>query len=98
MIVKTNSNNLDTCTQDDILNFKSTCAKNRCKNIYIYMRQLVLMFYVVYHHYRPMLDITTQIRRYSRREKERKKKENGSLKREREEKGGVEEGKRIWAS
>jgi hypothetical protein len=36
-----------------------------------------------------MLDITTQIRRYSRREKERKKKENGLLKREREEKEGL---------
>ncbi len=47
------------------------------------------MFYVVYHHYRLMLDITTQIRRYSRREKERKKKENGLLKREREEKEGL---------
>jgi hypothetical protein len=37
------------------------------------------MFYVVYHYYRPMLDITTQIRRYSRRE--RKKKERGEKKR-----------------
>ncbi len=33
------------------------------------------MFYVVYHHYRPMLDITTQIRRYSRREEKRRKEE-----------------------
>jgi hypothetical protein len=33
------------------------------------------MFYVVYHYYRPMLDITTQIRRYSRREKKKRKEE-----------------------
>jgi hypothetical protein len=39
------------------------------------MQQLVPMFYVVYHHYRPMLDITTQIRRYSRREEKRRKEE-----------------------
>jgi len=54
------------------------------------MQQLVPMFYVVYHHYRPMLDITTQIRRYSRREKKketRKKKKTGSMKRERDKKG-----------
>ena len=37
-------------------------VKNRWNDTleYIYMQQLVPMFYVVYHHYRPMLDITTQ--------------------------------------
>jgi hypothetical protein len=46
-------------------------VKNRWKNID--MQQLVPMFYVVYHHYRPMLDITAQIRRYSRREKKKER-------------------------
>jgi hypothetical protein len=54
------------------------------------MQQLVPMFYVVYHHYRPMLDITTQIRRYSRREKKKEREKENRVDEKRTRKKRVE--------
>ena len=71
-----------------------------------YTQQLVPMHFVVYHHHKPMLDIQhTQIRHYSRRDRERerkrekcgkKKNERMEEKKRKEKEAGSMEGEREY--